>query len=149
MYIFCEINLQLHVTVFDLFYYLIVTSISDKLRSVSVGSEAHPWTVNPSPANDWIEVKGDSGRQMGFTKCENSSSLNQTLSRGTHTPLPFFLYLRHHCAQINQRAGGNECWFLIGWFPVFWGFSTNEKSGFIFPNPLIYLSIVLESVDQM
>ena len=42
-------------------------------------------------------------------------------------------------AQINRRVGENEYWFFIGWFPVFGGFSTNEKTGFIFP-PLTDLS---------
>ena len=42
--------------------------------------------------------------------------------------------------------GENDSWLLIDWFPAFGGFSTNEKSGFIFVRCLLNPTLSLEKL---
>ena len=93
--------------------------------------------------NIWFPMNGRpqlppalQGRKIGITQNFNWS----------------YLHIAHwfqNCVQINQSVGENESWFLIGWESSKYWESANEKPVFIFPHSLIYLSTVLESVDQM
>ena len=58
----------------------------------------------------------------------------------------FFSDIDQSCLLISKEWSA-ESLFPIGWFTAFRNLSTNEKPGFIFPQYLIYLSTVLESVD--